>query len=142
MKRIIALLLVLVMAMGLFAGCELNNNQPTEPAPTEPTVDATANDLDNARAFLKTMYKDTNGTQTKRDYTVVSVVSIGDRSYNVNWTIEVVSGDPEAVAVEAGEATTTIKILNNEPTEKVEYNLVGTITKGSDSVSVSLYLST
>ena len=29
MKRIIALLLVLVMAMSLFAGCELNGNKPT-----------------------------------------------------------------------------------------------------------------
>ena len=137
MKRIIALLLVLVMAMSLFAGCDLSGNKPTEPAPTEPTKDVTASDLDNARAFLKTMYKDSNGTQTKRDYTVVSVVSIGDRSYNVTWTIETVAGDAAAVAVEAGETTTTIKILNNEPTEKVEYNLVGTITNGTDSVSVS-----
>ena len=37
MKRIIALLLVLVMAMSLFAGCDLSGNKPTEPAPTEPT---------------------------------------------------------------------------------------------------------
>ena len=134
MKRIIALLLVLVMAATIFAGCDLTGNKPTEP--TEPQG-ATKADLDNARAFLKNMYKASEGTQTKRDYTVVSVVSIGSNNFKVEWTIETISGDPEAVKVEAGETTTTIKIVNNEPTEEVKYNLVGTISNGTDSVKVS-----
>ena len=135
MKRIIALLLVLVMTMALFAGCVDNGQNPTNG--TEPSQGATKNDLENARAFLKNMYKASEGTQTKRDYTVVSVVSIGSNTLNVTWTIETVFGDPEAVKVEAGETTTTIKILNAEPTEEVKYNLVGTITNGTDTVSVS-----
>lgn len=142
MKKIIALLLVLVMTMALFAGCTDNGstNGTTDPNPTEgtqATEGSTVDELNNARAYLKNMYKDSNGTQTKRDYTVVSVVSIGSNTYNIDWTIETVSGDASCVTVTNDGTTATIQILNSEPAEEVQYNLVGTITNGTDTVTVS-----
>ncbi len=135
MKKIISLLLVLVMVTALFAACGENGSGSTEPSET---VDTTAEALANAKAYIKGVYKDSEGTLTRQDYTVVSVVSIGSATYDIEWTIEVTAGDASSVAVTDDGTVATIQILNPKPTEEVQYNLVGTITaENGQSVSVS-----
>ena len=127
MKKILAYILLLVMCVSLFAGCagETETTQPSE------------NVLTTAKELLFAMYKDTNGAATIVDYSVVSVVAIDGVSYNVTWKLDVTSGDASALALEEGENKVTVKILNKKPTEEVVYSLVGTITDGENSETVS-----
>ena len=118
MKKIISLVLILTMALCLFAGC-----QPTKD-PTQPAAS-----LKDAASYLEAMYKDTDGSAYTRDFNVVSVVLIDGVSYPVTWAIEVKAGDPAAVSVkDNGNKTATVTIVNSKPTEEVQYNLVGTIS--------------
>ena len=118
MKKIIAMLLLLTMALGLFAGC--NNAEANNP---------NASGLADAKAYLQAMYKENSGTAYTRDFNVVSVVAIDGVSYPVTWSIEVTAGDATAVSVaDNGDKTATVSILNSKPTEEVQYNLVGTVS--------------
>ena len=120
MKKIIAVLLLLTMAIGLFAGC----NNDAEVTPTAPAAS-----LADAQAYLQAMYKANNGTAYTRDFKVVSVVAIDGVTFPITWSIEVTEGDTAAVAVaDNGDKTATVSILNSKPEEKVLYNLVGTLT--------------
>ncbi len=122
MKKIIAMLLLLTMALGLFAGCNGTEAPSTTGAPK-------TNGLADAKAYLQAMYKENNGTAYTRDFKVVSVVAIDGVTYPVTWSIEVTAGDSAAVSVaDNGDKTATVSILNSKPTEEVQYNLVGTLT--------------
>ena len=126
MKKIISLLLALVMCAALFAGCGGQETPGTSaPETTAPVADTTA--LSNAREYLYTIYKETAGTVTALDYTVISQVSVGSDVYPIEWTIEAVSGDASLVTVVAGEEMTTITITPNYGAEEIKYNLVGTL---------------
>ena len=128
MKKIISLLLVLVMCAALFAGCNQGGNDSTTTVPVE---NNTADALANAKAYIKSMYKDSDGTKTVNDYSVVSVVSIGTTNFDIEWTVEVTSGDASCVEIADDGTTATVTIVNSKPEEEVVYNLVGTITDGN-----------
>ena len=113
MKKLIALVLAVVLCLGALAGC--NNNTPEA---TQPKVNA----LDNAKAYLFTMYKDLAG-KTLRDFDLVSVVNIGGVSYAVEWTANV---SEDLVKVVPGENKVTIDI-NEKPEEEVKYTLTATV---------------
>ena len=135
MKKIISLLLVLVMCAALFVGCTENTgNDSTTTAPAGNSADALA----NAKAYVKGVYKDSDGTKTVNNYSVISVVSIGTESYDIVWSIEVTSGDASCLEVVDNGDTATVNILNSKPEEEVIYNLVGTISDANgNSVTVS-----
>ncbi len=97
MKKIIALLLVLVMSLGLFAGCG------EKPADTS--------GLDAAAEYLYAMYKEEDGTKQTVNFSRVGVVMIDGVSYTIDWTVNVLSGDEGIVTVEDnGDKTVTVKI--------------------------------
>ena len=86
MKRFIACALALVLCLSLFAGCQTKpvETQPQETQPAAPSASA-ADGLENARAYLKTMYKDKAG-KVLRDFDVVAQVKIGSFTYDIEWT--------------------------------------------------------
>ena len=119
MKKIISLVLILAMALCLFAGCEKPAENPTVPAAS----------LVDAKNYLEAMYKETNGSAFTRDFNVVTVVTIEGVAYPVTWAIEVTAGDSAAVTVtDNGNKTATVNIVNGKPAEEVKYNLVGTVS--------------
>lgn len=128
MKKIIAILLVAVMALGMFAGCDNNDNPGA----------STGNDaLSRAKSYIHMAYKD-SAVKTTIDYKVMKAVVIDNVTYPVEWTVEITSGDKEAVKVgEADDVFVTIDV-KEEPEEDTEYTLTATIKddKGnSESVS-------
>lgn len=139
MKKIISLLLVLAMCAALFAGCTPSDDGATTTAPTETTgavADTAA--LDNAKSYVYNMYKEDDGGSTVRSYSVVSVVSIGTTSYDIQWAIEVTSGDAACLELSDDGTMATVSILNAKPEEEVVYNLVGTIAdEAGNSVTVT-----
>ena len=148
MKRLTAWALLLAMCVAMFAGC--SNTEPTAApteapttaptaAPTEPPVDNTAEALENARAYLKTMYKNKAGKVT-RDFDVVSAVRVGDDSFNVVWTTDaaaeyVTIGTPVDGAV-------TIGIGTNLNEEDLKFTLTATLSAGNltETVSFEFYI--
>ena len=78
MKKLIALILAAVLCLGALAGC---NNAPVDDKPV-------VNALENAKAYLFTMYKDL-APKTMRDFDLVGVVNIGGVSYTVEWSANV-----------------------------------------------------
>ena len=125
MKKLIAWALLLTMVLAIFAGC----------APTEEKA-ATAEDMiGDARLMVYTMYKDKAG-KAARDFKVVSVVTIGEFSYNITWTT-----DAAAENVKIGEAKDGIIIVDvNEEyaeEENLNFTLTATLTSGSKTETVS-----
>ena len=134
MKKIIACALALVLCLSLLAGC--NNNKPVETKPTEtqPTeAPASAADLlENARAYLKTMYKDKAG-KVLRDFDVVSQVKIGDFTYDIAWTTD---ASEENVKISAAEGNKVVIDINEEPGEEdLEFTLIATVSAEGKSES-------
>ena len=100
MKRILALLLVLAMSFGLFAGCRTQTPDVT----TEPTTQATEQaqpdlQLEKAIEYLRAFYKNA-AEKTPMDYTRLGTVRIGLTAYDVVWSTDA----PEEV----------LKIVKNE----------------------------
>ncbi len=124
MKKIIALLLVLVMSLGLFAGCV---EQPVE----DPNLAA-------AKDYLYAMYKEEEGTKTTRNFDRVAVVRIDGTSYEIDWAVKVVSGDEGIVSVQKNEADKTVTIVvSEEVPNETTYELTATI-KGQNGATETL----
>ena len=122
MKKFIALALALVLCLSLFAGC--NTEKPAETiGATEPTVSGptAADGLANARAYLKTMYKDKVG-KVLRDFDVVAQVKVGNFTYDIEWTTD---ASEEFVKISAAENNKVTIDVNEEPGEE---DLVFTLT--------------
>ena len=129
MKRILALLLVLAMSFGLFAGCRTQTPDVT----TEPTTQATEQaqpdlQLEKAIEYLRAFYKNA-AEKTPMDYTRLGTVRIGLTAYDVVWSTDA----PEEVLkiVKNEDGTYTIDIDEEafkESTEPTPYVLTATIT--------------
>ena len=115
MKRLIAIIAMLAMCVGVFAGC---NNTGSTPA-------TTVSDLESAAEYLFTMYKDTP-VVTNTDYTVVSKVAVGTTIYDITWT-----ADTDAVTITAGENNTVTVDVNEDTLVPVDYKLTATIKDAS-----------
>ncbi len=115
MKKCIALLLVLVMSLGLFAGCADNSGAETPTIPAGTVADA--------KAYLYAMYKDASVT-VLRGFDRVAVVAIDGVSYPVAWTV-----DNENVTITPIEDNTKVSVeINEKPAEAYTFTLTATIS--------------
>ena len=131
MKKLTAWALLLAMCVAMFAGC--SNTEPTA-APTEPV-----NPLDQAVAYVKTIYKNQEGLLTAKDYEVIAKVPMSDKSFDITWSIEVAEGivaEDVAVVVPNENGMVTIDV-NENATAEVAYVLVATLTDGTETKSLS-----
>ncbi|MBR5223397.1 MAG: hypothetical protein IKV81_04460, partial [Clostridia bacterium] len=122
MKKLLALLLVLVLCVSCFAACKgkveekpVENSKPT----------AVVYDVEDAAAYLKNMYKKyLVETETAADYTLVSQVMKGGVVYKVTWTT-----DRNDIKVIEDAENKQVKIDLNEKTKvDIKYTLTATIT--------------
>ena len=147
MKKLISWALLLTMVMVVFAGCgktedtpnkDTENDPPatqdpvTPPAPVEKAEDY----VSDARAYVLSMYKDKAG-KTMRDFKVVSVVSIGDFSYDVVWTTD---ASEENVKIGAAENGIIVVDVNEEYAgeEDLHFTMTATVKAGDKTESVQL----
>ena len=134
MKRSIAILLLLAMILGVFAGCGKQGAEPTEAptvAPTEETIPANAKeDLAAAAEYLKTYYKDAL-TLTARDYTRLGAVRVGLDQYPITWSVDVSEDIIKIVVNDDG--TVTIDIADGIK-EDTPYVLTATLTDAYGNV--------
>ena len=129
MKRSIAILLLLAMILGVFAGCGNQQTDPTQgsaAAPTETESNVPADALENLAAaaeYLKTYYKDAL-TVTAKDYTRLGAVRVGLDSYPITWTANVSEDIVKIVTNDDGSATIDV---NEAVTEDTPYVLTATV---------------
>ncbi len=148
MRKIIACLLLLTLCVGLLAGCsDSGANQPTNspvstpsatPTPT-PSQPAEPEDtgLESAMAYVKEIYKKTEGTITGKDYQVVGSVPVGTKRFEIAWTVDV---DASVVAIVPGDDGMVTIDVNEQNPQEITYVLTATLTDStgkSDSLSWS-----
>ncbi len=132
MKKVLAFVLVLALCAAMFAGCS-NESSETTAAPTEPQVtEAQTSGLADAVAYVKTIYKNDEGTITGKDYQVVGSVPVGAERYEITWTV-----DNENVAIVVGEDGFVTVDVNEENAEELTYVLTATLTDGENTESLS-----
>ena len=134
MKKLIACVLALVMCLSMFAACNSGNApETTTPKDTTPAGPSAADGLENAKAYLRTMYKDKAG-KVLRDFDLVSQVKIGNFTYDIAWTTDAAAEDVSISAPANNKVTIDI---NEEPGEEdLVFTLTATLTADDKSVSV------
>ena len=121
MKKLISLLLIFTLCLGCFVGCaEAPADQETQPSESGPS----AAELDKAREFLFTLYKDASN-ETSAPYSVVSQVRVGNFTFPITWTANV---GEDIVKITPDEASKTTQIgINETLAEDTDYTLTATI---------------
>ena len=121
MKKFIAWALVLVLCLGMFAGCAEN---PVESTPGT-TAGAAENDgLAKAAKYLKALYN-TAPVETGIDYERTTVVPVGKVKYTVTWSVDVAE---DLVKIVAGENNTVTIDVNEDNQTETPYKLTATVT--------------
>ena len=129
MKRILSLVLILAMAVCLFAAC---GEQPTNPTVASATVE-------DAKTYLYAMYKDDDGTIARRDFSLVAAVMIDGVSFPITWTTDA----PDYVTIGAAEKNMVKIDIVEEPAEQVNFKLTATLTDAAGNtatVTISRYI--
>ncbi len=139
MKKFLSLLLALVMVLALFAACDNNNDIQETESSTEESVDP-AKVLKSAKDYVKTLYRETNGTKALRDFEVIGVVRVGEKSFTITWTVD----KTDYVKVVPSEDGTTVTIdIEEKPSEQVDFVLTATVTDeegNTDSISFNRFI--
>ena len=135
MKKLLALLLVLVVCVGTLASC-------TVPSFLQPAVDfvngilgnepdnTTEVTIDDAATYLYNMYKDDEGKKTPNDFDVVGKVIIDGVSFDVTWT----SDNEKVVIKESTKANFYTVDIPDANDAEFTYTLTATIKSGDASV--------
>ncbi len=121
MKKFIAILLMLVLCLTVFAACKKEDNGA---------------DLKAAKEYLYSMYKDAPA-QTGANFERPLIVRGGDTTFDIVWTVEIVSGDADGVKVVPGDNKMATIEVAAEPAEDIVYKLTATI-KGADGATEKL----
>ena len=132
MKKILILILALILAVSLLAlaGCSGCNNTPDDGNDSGTTTGGNgdaAPTLQDAKSYLRAMYKD-NAEVTPASYTVVNVVLIGETEFTVEWSVNVTAGSADDVKLVVDEENKQTKVeLNTDAAEDAVYELKATI---------------
>lgn len=123
MKKLITWALLLATLLTLFAGCKQNTDN-------KPDVNY---DLEAAMEYIKTVYKEAP-EKTSRDFQRIAVVPVGNKKFEVKWSVDV----PETVVKfgETKDGLITVHV-NQDLAEDTPYVLTATITDGKTTLTKS-----
>ena len=128
MKKLSVWALLLAMCATMLAGC--SNNETKEPTPTttpDSVVESVEEEsgLEDAVAYVKTIYKKEEGKVTAKDYTLVGSVPVGAKTFEITWTTNV--GEDLVTVVRGEDGMVTIDV-NEEAPEEVAYVLTASLS--------------
>ena len=129
MKRVIAWSLILILCLGLFAGCKKNKETTPENNSGVNVVDTA--DLEAALEYVKTVYRKVSET-TPQDFKRIGVVPVNGVDFEVVWTVNV---DEDVVKVVKGDDGMVTIDVNEKIQQETPYVLTATISDGTKSVS-------
>ena len=122
MKRTIAWILVLVLCLGVFAGCAENPVASTNPGTTAGAAENEG--LQKAAKYLKALYN-TAPVETGVDFERTTVVPVGTVQYTVTWAVDVAE---DLVKIVAGENNTVVIDVNEDNQTETAYKLTATVS--------------
>ena len=136
MKRVLAWMLLLVMVLGMFAGCKPQEDPTptTEPVTTAPQGEQSGVQgpgAQDAMDYLKSLYQE-DGTETPVDYNRYGIIRVGGIEFKIEWSVDVAEDFVKVVVNEDG--TVTIDI-NEQCEEATPYALTATITDENGNVA-------
>lgn len=111
MKKFIALLLAMTLCLGLFAACGKTEEK---------------SDIAKAKEYLYSLYVD-KSTETATDLEYPARVKGGNTFFEVEWTVEIVSGNGEIKVVDSENEGFVVVDVPGEPAENIVYKLTATI---------------
>lgn len=145
MKRIIALLLVAVMMLPMFAACNKDTesdatdaNETDAPATDAPSTDDEGNkndapDVEAAKDFLKAAVLQGSSSLSKKvSFDLPAQVTTGDLVYTVEW-VSSVEAITIAASATAGFVTVTLPTTNSA---ELAYTLTATVKYGDESAQL------
>ena len=122
MKRTIAWILVLVLCLGVFAGCAEKPVASTNPGTTAGAAENEG--LQKAAKYLKALYN-TAPVETGVDFERTTVVPVGTVQYTVTWAVDVAE---DLVKIVAGENNTVVIDVNEDNQTETAYKLTATVS--------------
>ena len=134
MKKFIAWTLVLVLCLGMFAGCAEKPVEST-PAGTTAGVEENTEGLEKAAKYLKALYI-TSPAETGVDFVRTTVVPVGTEKYTVTWTVDV--AEDLVKIVEGTDNTVTIDV-NEDNTTETPYKLTATVADAKGNTKTVVF---
>ena len=122
MKRTIAWILVLVLCLGVFAGCAEKPAASTNPGTTAGAAENEG--LQKAAKYLKALYN-TAPVETGVDFERTTIVPVGTVQYTVTWAVNVAE---DLVKIVAGENNTVVIDVNEDNQTETAYKLTATVS--------------
>ena len=122
MKRTIAWILVLVLCLGVFAGCTKTPVASTNPGTTAGAAENEG--LQKAAKYLKALYN-TAPVETGVDFERTTIVPVGTVQYTVTWAVDVAE---DLVKIVAGENNTVVIDVNEDNQTETAYKLTATVS--------------
>ena len=122
MKRTIAWILVLVLCLGVFAGCAEKPVASTNPGTTAGAAENEG--LQKAAKYLKALYN-TAPVETGVDFERTTIVPVGTVQYTVTWAVNVAE---DLVKIVAGENNTVVIDVNEDNQTETAYKLTATVS--------------
>ena len=109
MKKILALIMALVLCVSAFAACSNNKGNA---------------DLEAAADYVFQMYKN-DAEATPRDYDVIGKAPVGEKFYDVTWSVDVTEGVTVKKSTKEGFYTIDV---DEKSAKEIAYTLTATIT--------------
>ena len=119
MKKLITGILATLTCLCCFTGCELlGGNDSSSTSSVE-----TAASIDDAKAYLESLYKNNDDKVTRQDYEVLPSITFDGVAYSIAWTVDVTEG----VTVVAANNKVTIDVAEDLDAD-LAYVLTATLT--------------
>ena len=133
MKRLLALVVVLVLALTCLAGCSVVDTVKDKIDTILGKEPEGNTQLDKADTFLFDLYKNA-ATETPSSYNLVSVVTIEGVKFTVTW-----ESNNEAVTIVAAEDPNFVTVVVPKANEPIRYTLTATITDADGNVKTRTF---
>ena len=134
-KRVILFVLIALLAFSA-VGCKTKKQKAKEAE--EQRQKELAEAYDKAKSYVFNLYVD-DAKATASDYEVISKIAINGTTFEIEWKIEIVSGEAEDVKLVPSEDGASVKVDVNENAQvTTEYKLIATI-KGSEKSATFLH---
>jgi|GEM_PF-4057359 len=118
-RSVLVCVLVLIMCLTAFVACD-KNNQPD------------LSGLENAKSQMYQTYKKLDNSIQTSDFYLVKTVVVGDKTYSIDWSYEVLEGPAENVSlvVDSDKANAVKFVINGQASAETKFVIKGVVKDG------------
>lgn len=118
-RSVLVCVLVLIMCLTAFVACD-KNKQPD------------LSGLENAKSQMYQTYKKLDNSIQTSDFYLVKAVVVGDKTYSIDWSYEVLEGPAENVSlvVDSDKANAVKFVINGQASAETKFVIKGVVKDG------------